>query len=95
MSTIIGMRTLAILLPCPKCEHRNRVALSKSETLRMLREDALPTCKGCGVQLKSGWYDEKIKKPYRRANADVTLCRDERQRVCTRLLGALYGVLVC
>ena len=46
-----------ILVPCSRCDHRNRVAKTVKQSYRLILLDSLPPCKKCGAPLRGGDYN--------------------------------------
>lgn len=48
---------VGILVPCPTCGHRNKVARGVKETVRLVLLDQLPCCKKCQNKIDSACFD--------------------------------------
>jgi hypothetical protein len=49
----------AILVPCTKCDHRNRIAWTKKEAVELLESNNLGNCKKCQTPLDSRLYSAR------------------------------------
>jgi predicted RNA-binding Zn-ribbon protein involved in translation (DUF1610 family) len=58
------MTTYAVLFPCPKCGHHNKVHKRVRNSLILWLLDRLPPCKKCGYQLRKVNYHAPRGTPY-------------------------------